>query len=287
MLKELEDWEKDLLLAQVQTNNITNCYGQTSKLNYLKHFGKDYDEERITKEGIRLLVNCGAKLNHALLGYTIHKHFEYPILDRMERLHKHIFSKILIPRYNNAKGVIEYYWVENCLKNRLIDLYYALNCTRATKIPFDKICEMFIQYDTIPNSILLDRARPHLKDNMSEKEQLLFAEQFCPYEIKTWNECKERERLMDDNKHELAELENKWRNGDYFECYEYADWVGEKDYELTESDILYKLSEMDYNQFIASREDLLTKKLLIDLDTLSLAEIRNKYFPVEERYEEL
>ena len=73
IINELDDWEKDILLAQIQTTNVNHRYGRQSKRCYFQHFKKDYDEEKITKDGIRLLIRCGARINQSLLGYKEHK----------------------------------------------------------------------------------------------------------------------------------------------------------------------------------------------------------------------
>ena len=284
-LQELEDWEKDLLLAQVQTNNINHVYGINSKLTYLKQFGKDYDEERITKEGIKLLIECGAKLNRALLGYTKHRHFEFSILERMKLLHNNIYDKILAPQYDAESLSPKYYWIENNTKNRLINLYYALNCSRDEKLTLNEIHKMFLANGSLPQEIILSRYQHFDNKPRSEKEILLMAEQLCPYEIKLWNECKEKELGLEEAKKELATLEGRWARGERIDVHEYDEWVGEEEDKLTERDIILRFANMSYEQFVEGRDETLTKELLKNLDTMSLSKIRERYFPVEVRYE--
>lgn len=284
-LQELDDWEKDLLLAQVQTQNINHRYGKTAKLAYLKQFGKDYDEERITKEGIKLLIGCGAKLNRELFGYAEHRHFEFSILERMKLLHSRIYDKILISKYDTEKQCSEYYWLENSTKNRLIKLYYALNCSSGEKISLNEVYEMFINNDRLPKQIILNRYKSFSKEEKSEKEKLLQAEQLCSYEIKMWNESKEREEQFERDKKELDTLEERWARGERMDVFEYDEWVGEEKNKLTEQDIISRLAQMPYEQFIAGRDEKLTQELLDNIDTLSLREIRERYFPLEVRYE--
>ncbi len=286
ILLSLEDWEKDLLLAQVQTQNIADFY---DKLTYFRHYGIDYDEERITKEGIKLLIKCGAKLNSSLLGYTQHRYENFSILDKMTTLYAVVDAKILIPKYNKEKNVVEYYWAENNTKNRLIDLYYILNCSRKDKekLSLDEIQKLFLDNDTIPENFLLERYAEHIKPNISRKEQLLQAELMSVGEINIWRKCKKRELQIEEYRREMHELEKQWNAGKQIGQIEYDEWVGEEDENLTENDILLRLAKMSYSQYIASRNAELTKDLIANIDTLSLDEIRQKYFPVEERYEEL
>lgn len=286
LLLSLEDWEKDLLLVQVQTQNIADFY---DKLTYFRLYGIDYDEERITKEGIKLLIKCGAKLNPSLLGYTQYRYDQFSILDRMETLHAIVDAKILISNYNEAKHTVELYWAENNTKNRLINLYYMMNCSCADdeKLSLDELYRLFMSNDTIPENILLERNREHIKSDMSKKEQLLQAERMGIVEIESWRKCKERECQIEEYWHELHELEDQWNAGEQIGQVEYKEWVGENDGMLTENDILMRLSMMSYSQYIASRNAELTEELFASIDKLSLGEIRQKYFPVEERYEEL
>ena len=286
ILLDLENWEKDLLLAQIQTQNIADFY---DKLTYFRKYGVDYDEERITKEGIKLLIKCGAQLNPALMGYKLFQYDYFSIMDRMEMLHAAIEAKLLVSAYNEEKQAVEFYWVENNTKNRLIDLYYMINCSRNKdrKISFDELYNLFISNDTLPDSILLERYNEGEKSTLTRKEQLLQAERMFAVEIAKWNECKERESKYKDYERELHELEKRWIAGEAIGEIEYTEWIGEEDGVLTESDIMMRLCKMSYDEYLESRNAELTTELLAEIDTLSLSEIRQKYFPVEERYEEL
>lgn len=287
LLCDLDDWEKDLLLAQVQTNNITHRYGEASPLTYLRQFGIDYDEERITKEGIKLLIKCGAKLNPSLLGYTLHRYEQFSILDRMEELHAIINAKILLTKYNEDNEQLEFYWAENNAKNRLIELYYAINCRRKDeeKISFDDLYKLFLDNDSMPDSIILSGCRKHIDNDLSIKEQLLQAKQISDWEIEMWRKSKDKEKKIYEYKIELQKLETQWSNGKQIGIVEYEKWVGEQDGLITENDILHRLSKMTYEQYIASRNTQLTEELLSYIDKLSLDEIRKRFFPVEEKYE--
>ena len=285
LLRGLEDWEKDLLLAQVQTQNITDFYDE---LTYFRRHGIEYDEERITKEGIKLLIKCGAKLNPALLGYTVHRYEHFSILDRMETLYAAAEAKMLISEYNEEKHAVEYYWAENTAKNRLIDLYYAMNLVRKgnEKLSFDELYKLFLNNEIIPNDFLLNGYREHIDKNMSAKEQLLLVHRLGDYEIETWRKCKDREQKIEEYKRELHELEEQWNAGEEIGVVEYDEWMGEEEDVLTETDVLQRLSQMSFAEYVASRNTELTEKLFVEIDSLSLEDIRKKYFPVEERYEE-
>lgn len=283
-IQRLEDWEKDLLLAQVQTENITHRYGQPNKNTYFKRFKKDYDEDRITREGIRLLIDCGAMINLSLFGYKRREMNEYYILDLMEDLYNEIPNKLLISKLSAGDGKILYYWIENTQRNRLLNLYYALNVSKDKKLTLDEICKMFNKNDIIPFTFLLENTK-FTKNDMTEKERLWQAEMVHSYEIKFWNECKESEHKIIEKQKELRKLINALMDGQETITIEENRWVGKTLGKWTEEDIAIRLSYMTFEQFDSSRNEQLTRNLYDDLVKLSLKEIREKYFQVEVRDE--
>ena len=110
----LEDYEKDILLAQIQTTNVINTYGKTNI--YEKKYKRKYDEEIITKQAIRLLIECGAKLNNKILGYWEIKNVKYNVVNELSLLQKKYKSPLLIPIFEN--GEYHYFAVKNTIKNR-------------------------------------------------------------------------------------------------------------------------------------------------------------------------
>lgn len=281
----LEDWEKDLLLAHVQTENITHRYGQPNKSAYFKSFNKDYDEDRITREGIRLLIDCGATVNPSLLGYKRRDMKEYNVLDLMKDLYNEVPNKLLVSKLSAGDGNALYYWIENTQKNRLLNLYYALNVSKNKKLTLDELCEMFNENDTIPSNFLLESTKEHIKKDMTEKEKIWQAEMLHPYEIKSWNECKESEGRITEKQKELMKLMNVLMDGQETITIEKHRWVGKNLGKWTEEDVTTRLSYMTFEQFYSSRNEQLTRKLYADLEKLSLKEIREKYFQIEVRDE--
>lgn len=125
-VKNLEVFEKDMLLATLQVENVTNCYGiQDRKLAnvtsglqslYEKIYNRPYDEERLTKSAIKLLVECGARLNPLLFGYQRDKIIKVDILDRLIELYNKFKMPIIIPVYEDQ--VYNFYEVDNTPTNR-------------------------------------------------------------------------------------------------------------------------------------------------------------------------
>lgn len=125
-VKNLEVFEKDMLLAAIQVENVTNVYGIQdreltkfrSKISslYEKTYNRPYDEEQLTKNAIKLLVECGARLNPLLLGYQRNKVIKIDILDRLIYLYNKFKKPIIIPIYENQ--VYNFYEVDNTPANR-------------------------------------------------------------------------------------------------------------------------------------------------------------------------
>ncbi len=125
-VRNLEVFEKDMLLAALQVENITNCYGiqdnnmakfrSDSHSIYEKTYNRPYDEERLTKIAIKLLVECGARLNPLLLGYQRDKIIKIDILDRLIELYDKFKKPIIIPVYEDQ--VYNFYEADNTPANR-------------------------------------------------------------------------------------------------------------------------------------------------------------------------
>ncbi len=125
-VSNLEIFEKDMLLAAIQVENVTNGYGiQDRKMAefrsglsslYEKTYNRPYDEEQLTKNAIKLLVECGARLNPLLFGYQRNNIIEINILDRLIELYDKFKKPIVIPVYEEQ--VYNFYEVDNTPKNR-------------------------------------------------------------------------------------------------------------------------------------------------------------------------
>ena len=112
---KIEDYEKDILLATLQTINVTHRYGKLKK--YEEFYHHKYDEEQLTKRAIKLLIECGAKLNKTLLGYWQVIALEHSIIDNLVELHKSYKAPLLVPICEN--GRYHYFTVSNTANNRV------------------------------------------------------------------------------------------------------------------------------------------------------------------------
>lgn len=217
-LNTIEDYEKDILLATLQQVNVINTLAvvsPTGKLLYEKKYKREYDDEQLTKQAIRLLIECGAKLNKVLLGYWQIIALEHSIIDKLVVLHKNYKAPLMVPICEN--GRYHYFTVNNTANNRV-------------KLGIKHENEAFDESD-------------------------------------------------------YQELENRLYAGEKTILKPYKDWIcGFKEWGafLHAREQILNMSLEAYNE---SRDDGMTKELLANLDSLSLAEIRERYFPSEYRGE--
>lgn len=116
---KIEDYEKDILLATLQQVGVVNTLAIGSpkgKELYEKKYGRKYDEERLTKQAIKLLIECGAKLNKALLGYWKVITLKHTVADKLEYVHKKYKAPLLVPICE--EGIYRYFTVNNTESNR-------------------------------------------------------------------------------------------------------------------------------------------------------------------------
>lgn len=113
-ISKLDDYEKDILLATLQTINVTHRYGRFNI--YKEQFNIEYDEEELTKCGIKLLIECGAKLNKVLLGHWKIITNEFEVIDILEKIFNKYRKPLLVPVCEQGK--YRYFTVENTKNNR-------------------------------------------------------------------------------------------------------------------------------------------------------------------------
>lgn len=125
-INNLEIFEKDMLLAAIQVENVTHRYGEQDQRMakfrpdlsslYEKIYNRPYDKEQLTKSAIKLLVECGARLNPLLFGYSRDKIVKVDILERLIDLYNKFKKPFIIPIFENR--VYSFYEVENTPANR-------------------------------------------------------------------------------------------------------------------------------------------------------------------------
>lgn len=211
-IQKLDDVEKDILLAAIQTINVTSTYDEKT---YMKLYHREYDEEQLTKRAIKLLIECGARLNNKLLGYWRTINWSYNIVDTLVDLHKKYKKPLLVSVFEDNK--YQFFTVENNKNNRAV----------------------------------------------LGKE----------YNNDVFNEA------------DFTALEERLYSGNNTILMPFKDWsCGNSE----ESAFIYarkQILDMSLSEYMDKRDETKTQELINNLDTLSLSEIREKYFPQKYRGE--
>ena len=211
-IQKLDYVGKDILLAAIQTINVKSTYDEKT---YLKLYHREYDEEQLTKRAIKLLIECGARLNDKLLGYWKTINHSFNVVDTLVDLYNKYKKPLLISVFENDR--YQFFTVENNKNNRSI---------------------MGIEYR---NDIF--------------------------------------------NETDFIALEKRLYSGNNTILMPFKDWAcGNSE----ESAFIYarnQILDMSLGEYMDKRDEAKTQELLNNLDTLSLSEIREKYFPQEYRGE--
>lgn len=109
-IKETKEFEKDILLALIQKNNVTYI----NKDNFNKTFGVEYNEEALTKKAIRLLIENGAKLNKNLMGYYETVKRKHKTINDLVYMHRIYKKPILVKEYTNKINQRDLYKAPSC-----------------------------------------------------------------------------------------------------------------------------------------------------------------------------
>jgi hypothetical protein len=101
------------------------------------------------------------------------------------------------------------------------------------------------------------------------------------YMEKPYKEYKNTEKQIEEGLKEIKKLEDLLKSGEKKYSYESLEMLGGTDEKTIREWILYWKSKLDYSEYLRTRDLKKTKELLLDLDKLSLAEIKEKYFKME------
>lgn len=289
--KNIENWQKDMLLAMFQNIEPSNSNPEKYGSNYLKKYEETFgesDHELNVKSIIKDLINRGACINILFLNVYKEEFVTHRIIDRMQELYDLCLKPIeiqIIDENNKQKC----YLIENNLKNRFITNYYLnlelqLNIFRHSNDRFDnfeKIYNWFINNDEIPDNTYKEIAKDLGLDTSQDKKYWISdVKNISALEI-LFKKYKEIEKNISNGLIELNELKSKLDKGETEYTEKKLRIIGGNDEESIRKYIEYWKTEINYSKYIKSRDFKLTTELLNNIDSLSLKEIKNKYFKME------
>ena len=281
-----EQWEKDLLLAAIQVADPIfrdpNVGNSKYIEEYEKEHGKPFNKEEITKNVIRYLINNGAAINENFLSFEEGETYSSRVIDSLENLYKKYKKPISV--CVKKEGKLHFYLVENNSKNRLFSNYdyYLVKPLKKLGYTNDEIFPLIYENKIIPDEVYIRAAK---LEGIDTNREIRFIKADLQYrsDMPTlkhyWPEYYEIEHPNDSSwEDDLKVLESKLLNKEYI-CYktEYHLEGGTNEFEKFEF-IKHLKSLMSFDEFQKGRNIAKTKELLESLDSLTVQQIREKYF---------
>lgn len=291
--KDIEDWQKDMLLAMFQNiepyDENPSRYGAELLKRYEENNG-EYNLEKIRKSEIKELIKHGACINKCFLSIKKGYNEIRRIIDRLEELYNQCLKplEVQVPDEEND-GKAKTYKIDNNSKNRFLrDYYFSLKIQLNgygnldhSYDDIDDIYNWFINNDEISDDIYLKIAEREKVDTNREKKYWM-ADLKVRSQIDHWfYEFKEKERKIEEGLKEISKLKKRLKSGDKEYIIHKYDIIGGNDEASIRDYIEYWKTELDYAEFLKGRDKKITSELLNEIDNLSMSEIKEKYFKME------
>lgn len=282
--RNLEFWQKDMILNTIQNCDLILVHHDVYGSNYLKNYetttGEEYNEEKKSKEIIKYLINNGACINTQYINFIDRTKETRRIIDKLELLYNQCLKPINMAVVK--EGNTFYYKVKNNFRNRFITKYYYQLSFHLKDFSFEKIYQLFLDYDIFPETLYIDLAKMH-NININREMKYIIADLgvYLTTLLNKWEELHNCEKEIKEGLKEIPILIKQLKEG--HKTYEIINdkVVGGTDWKSVRDYCYY------WNRFVTKKElkNLRrlkeTKQLLAEIDTLSLKDIREKYFEME------
>lgn len=279
--KALEDWEKDKYLAYFQNNDVIPTIARID--DYERIYHAKYNKEEAVKNLMKYFISRGACLNSIYFTYKKKAKKEYDILTTLENFYLNYSKPLLISYYPVGD--------EDCEEK----LYAYLENNDFTRFIYDHYEELYTDPRLLYRLVKEDIKEEELVELLfEEKHKSHFEDKEMSYERKqtlVWHYMQDVEKLKNTYKSETEffetmskkkyELEEELRNKKtvYYDYY-FEDIIEYKDFSHLSAMEGWR-SLYSYEDYLKHRDEVKTKELLDEIDSLSLKDIRNKYFPKE------
>lgn len=293
LIDQSESWELDMLIAGLQNFDPVDDYidKHSNHLNrYKERHGKEFNRETIFKNALKYLVSKGGVLNPYFLNAYQKRIKTIKIIDKLEDLYVLAKRPLEVFVYDE-KEQDKRFLVDTTPFNRFLVDYYSYKSALAYHVSDDSISPREV-FDLVINDKGEKRAIDVICKNRNidtnRDEKLVLAD--INFDLNQWRSLKtkyqENENKIVMASKEIERLEKLLELGK--ETYEekYVVEIGPKEEgELLSYVKLWK-SKLSFQEFKKQRRKDLTKKLMEEIDILSVAEIRSKYFKKETFEEE-
>ena len=281
-----EPWEKDALLAMIQVEDPV--YHDPNKINstYIKRYEDEhrttFDKEQIIKNTIRYLIENGAMINRDFLSYQKGKMHTTRVIDTLEIAHNELIKPLSVCVKENEQ--MKFYYVENNRRNRFFTKYdyYLVRPLRRLGYTYDEIFDLVDENKDVPDDIYLKMAKLKGADVNRDiryvKADIRFDTDMFSLEH-YWSQYHKEE--YDANllrKDDLEIFEKELSDGVFTNSRIEFQWVGGMNAVDKYNYVVSKKTDMSYRDYKNSRQEKRTKELLESLDSLTVEQIRNKFF---------
>lgn len=284
--KSLEFWQKDMILATIQSVDPIYDWSQSGSRNlkrYEEQTGKKYDMEQEIRGMIKYLIDNGACINENYLNFYRIIRDEKRIIDRVEELYD--LCKKPLDFYFQSDGKDKHYKAESTPKNRFLSNYillYSLNNSFNERSE-EEWFNIIQSNEEIPQYLMLEMAK---KNNIDINRDWRYVEAdlniFLLPIKKHWKQFKEKEKKIESGSKELDFLVNRMESGEKYYRVTSKEFCGGKTLSELRDCFYYWNEFFALNEMKQSRLETKTKELLKNLDKLNLLEIRELYFkPLE------
>ena len=281
----LDDWQKDMFLAMFQNIEGFDRNPDRWGAEHLKRYEEmngEYNHDNRIKDEMRYLIKHGACYNKWFLNCYQKNIEKKRIIDKLEELYNLCLKPIEIDIQNHE--------TDNIVKNRFINKYYFSvsnflkfrENTDPSYSDLQQTFDYFISHDEIDDDTRKRIAQAeNIDTNREKKYWMADYKQRIEYMENTYIEYKKIEKNIAEGLIEIKKLEDLLKSGEKEYSCESLEMLGGSDEKSIRDWIIFWKSQLDYSEYLKTREIKKTKELLLDLDKLSLTEIKEKYFKME------
>lgn len=287
-LKELENWQKDELLAMFQNiDPYVTSDGKNSKFikNYELENNTMYDIDKIKKDLIKYLIDNGACLNSFFLNYKKIDFKKERIIDRLVNYYNICLKPIEINiNLNNENKT---FLIENNKKNRFLKYYYFPlkdQLFSSFEINYvDELYNWFVNTDEINEDTYRIIANRHnIETNREIRLWMSDVKSFIGNIVnESFYAFKAKEKEIEEKLIEMEELESLLKKAHNEIEVKKEVIVGGKSEDEIRDYIEHIKYDLDYKDYLKTRNKKLTKELMDNIDGLTFNEIKEKYLKIE------
>lgn len=286
--KKLENWQKDELLAMFQNiepfvileNKNSNNIKKYEKENNIK-----YNSDKIKKDLIKYLIDNGACLNSYFLNFKEIYVKKERIIDKLEYLYNICLKPIEININLDNKN--KTFFIENNKRNRFLAYYYyplKYQLFYSSEVNYiDELYNWFINTSEIDEDTYRIIANRHQIDTNKESRLWLSDVKSSISNIvnDTFYTFKAKEKEIEEGLIEIKELKLLLKEGKKTIEVKKEKIIGGNSEEEIRKYIENWKCNLDYNEYLKTRNKQLTKELINNIDVLTFKDIKEKYFKLD------